>query len=893
MIGTTLSHFKITAKLGEGGMGEVYRAEDTKLGREVAIKVLPESVAGDRDRLERFQREAKVLASLNHPNIAGIHQIEEAEGKQVLVMELAEGEDLSQLTARGAISVEDSVDIARQIASALEAAHNAGIIHRDLKPANVKIDPDNQVKVLDFGLAKAFEADPASGSIDLSMSPTLTSAGTMAGVILGTASYMSPEQARGKPVDRRADIWAFGCVLYEMLTGTRLFRGETVSDILAGVLKTEPDWDELPAATPGPVRRVLRRCLTREPKGRLHDIADARLDLDEAATGNDFDITEQQHLVVPTAGTGRREILAWLVAGVAIIAAAVLAFRPGPPAPDRPLTRFDLALPENHRLAHVDVPILAISPDGRSVAFAALDSTTGARNIYFRGLDQTAARLIPGTEEGLSPTFSPDGQSIAFFADGHLKRISTDGGNATDLAVAPNSRGAVWGGDNSIIYSPEWVSGLRRIAATGGNAEVIIDPDPEAGERTYRWPDLLPGGRTVIFTLGTTRNPQNYEGAQIIAYSLDTGERKTLLEGASTARFVWPNKIAFARGSALYIAEIDLEETRVIGEPVQVFEDLGGDPSSGIAYFDVADDGSLVYVPAAITNTQTFLTLVDRDGQATRLPLEPRGFLHPRFSPTDDQIAFTVGEGSTAAAGDIWTFDLETSGLNRISFNEEHFYPAYSRDGRWLAYTRAGDESGIYRKLADGSGSAERISPPGFDSALTESWTPDGSMVAFTNVATTTDVYLMKIGEPPQLFEANASAPVISPDGRWIAYSSPGSGVSSVFVRPLQGEGKWQVSPGLGGYARWNADGSELYFIDIDAPGRPLMRVDVTPGASFRAGPPTEIIPDVVSRFTTVTAPLHNWDVSPDGQRFLMVEFDRDESARVRIEFILNWAQNL
>jgi serine/threonine-protein kinase len=586
-------------------------------------------------------------------------------------------------------------------------------------------------------------------------------------------------------------------------------------------------------------------------------------------------------------------MLAWLVAAAAVAVATLLAFRTEIPESKTPLTRFDLTLPEGRHIAYVDVPILAISPDGRAVAFAAVDPTTGLRSLYYRSLDQNAARPITGTDDGLAPTFSPDGKSLAFFADGTLKRISIEGGSGTNLAEAPNSRGAVWSEDNTIFYSPEWVSGIWKVSAAGGNPEAVVEPDPQAGERTFRWPDLLPGGRTVIFTLGTLRNPQNYDDAQIIAYSLDTGERKTLLDNANTARFVWPNKLAFARGRALFVAEIDLDKIEIVGEPVQAFEDLGGDPSSGVAYYSVAPNGSLAFVPSAITKTQAFLTLVDRRGESARLPVEPRGFQHPRFSPTGNQVAFTVGEGATAAAGDIWTFDLETSGLNRISFSEDQFYPAYSPDGRWLAFTRAGGESGIYRKLADGSGSAERISGPEFDSALAESWSPDGSMLAFANVEATTNIYLMEIGQEPVLFESDASGPVISPDGRWIAYSQPASGGSSVFVRSLEGDGKWQVSPGLGGYARWNADGSEIFFIAINEPGRPLMKVDVTLGDTFRTGPPSVLLPDLVSRFTTVTAPLHNWDASPDGQRFLMVEFDRDESARVRIEFILNWAQNL
>ena len=872
-------------------MGEVYRAEDTKLGRQVAIKVLPEAVAGDPERLARFEREAKVLASLNHPNIAGIHQIEEAEGKFVLVMELAEGDDLSQRIAQGPIPLDEALPMARQIASALEAAHEAGIIHRDLKPANVKIDEDNQVKVLDFGLAKALESDPSSDSINLSMSPTLTSAGTMAGVILGTASYMSPEQARGKAVDRRADIWAFGCVIYEMLAGIRLFRGETVSDILAGVLKTDPTWEQLPVETPSPVRRLLARCLTRDPKDRLHDIADARLDLDEALDGEELEST------LPAAvgagdGSRRREVLAWLVAALALGTVGVLALRPTAPPHDTPLTRFDLTIPEGHRLAYVDLPILSLSPDGRSLAFVAVDTAMSTQRIYLRTLDDTANRPISGTEQASDPTFSPDGRNLAFFADGNLKRIPIDGGTATNLATTPNPRGVVWSPDDSIIYSPEYVSGLWRIPGGGGTPEILVEPDSEAGERTYRWPDVSPDGRIVVFTIGTTRNPNSYEDAQIAAFSLDTGKRIILLEEANMARFVGSDRLLIDRSGTLYLASFDAQSLEVVGQPLPVLEGIGGDPSSGAAYFALSSAGSLAFVPGAITRTQAFLNVVDREGNSTRLPLEPRPFHHPRFSPTEEKVAFTVGIGAAGASGDVWLFDLETEGLNRISFGDNSSYPSFSPDGHWVAYSSDTPEPAIYRKPVDGSGAAEQISPIGTDTAIAESWSPDGSMVAYVDIGAT-DVYLLRPGEEAELFEKDASSPVFSPDGRWIAYHQPGSGTSSVFVRPIDGDGKWQVSPGNGAYPRWRADSRQLFYIDIDTAGRPLMEVDIAPGDTFRTGPPKQLLADLASRFSTATSPAHNWDVSPDGNRFLFVENDRDESAYDRIELILNWARNL
>ena len=922
MIGQTLSHFRITAKLGEGGMGEVYRAEDTKLGREVAIKVLPEAVAGDPERLARFEREAKVLASLNHNNIAAIYSLESSERADVgeglralppdrvptsavsfLVMELVEGEDLSAHIAQGPIQLEQVLPIARQIAEALETAHERGVIHRDLKPANIKITPDGKVKVLDFGLAKALDptaanvGEPLAGSREgaspsptaLSLSPTLTAQMTQAGVLLGTAAYMSPEQARGQEADKRADIWAFGVVLWEMLSGRQLFAGPTVSDTLAEVLKTDPDLEKLPVGTPAAVRRLLRRCLSRDPQQRLRDIGDARLELEETHLEDIPGSREVEKVSAPR----WREQLAWLLAIIGIVSAAFLALRSAPPDPEAPATRFDITLPEDHRLAYVDEPILGLSPDGRSLAFVAVGPDSGQQMIYIRPLEQTAFRPVVGTEGGTNPTFSPDGQSLAFFADGQLKRISVAGGHAINMAPSGNPRGAVWGSDDTIYYSPEYVAGLWRIPASGGNPELLIEPDAESGERTYRWPDLLPDGQTVIFTVGTDRNPNNYDDAQIAAYSLDSGERRVLLEGATMGRFVRPDKLAFSRKGVLYLASLDLETLQIARDPTPALEGLGGDPSSGVAYFDVSSNGTLAYVSGAVSHTQAYLTLLDGEAESSRLPLEPRSFHHPRFSPDSSKIAFTISIGATGANGDVWIYELESQALSRISFGGTDLYPLFTPDGRWLTYLRGDGDLGIYRKPVDGSGAAELIAATGIDAALPESWSPDGETLAYTVVEAPPTVYLEQPGQEPRTFEVDASSPAFSPDGRWIAYQSPGSGLSTVFVRPVEGDGKWQVSPGVGGYPTWSGDGRKLYYLAIGDSSRPLMEVDIEPGDSFRAGPPRVLVDELAYRFTTATAPSTNWDASPANDRFVFVEFDRDESARVRIDLILNWAQSL
>ncbi len=917
MIGSSLSHFKITAKLGEGGMGEVYLAEDTKLGREVAIKVLPEAVASDPERLARFEREAKVLASLNHPNIAAIYSFERATagtgsgrfkkdgagespgpkpqdpGPSIhfLVMELVDGDTLQELIARG-VPMDDALEMAAQVADALEEAHGQGIVHRDLKPANVKVTPGGKVKVLDFGLAKALDPQESGATRQgLSMSPTLTAQMTQAGVLMGTAAYMSPEQARGQEADKQADIWAFGVVLWEMLTQKQLFAGDTVSDTLAEVLKTEPDLALLPADTPPSVVRLLRRCLQRDPAHRLRDIGDARIELEEAKSQEALSTHEETQQVAPPRSRWR-ELLAWTAAILGIGSALFLALRPADPPPENPAIRFDLTLPEGFRLGYGDEPMLSFAPDGRSLAFAAIDPETSKQEIYIRALDQVEARPVPGTEGATNPAFSPDGQQLAFFADGEVRRIPVAGGKSIGLAETSNPRGLVWGPDGSILYSPGYVAGIQRIPALGGEPEAIVEPDAEQGERTYRWPDLLPGGRKVIFTVGTTRSPNNYDDAQIVAYSLDTGERWVLIEGASMARFVPPDRLLFARRGTLYGVAIDLDTMSVDGDPTPVIEDLGGDTTSGVSFFAAAPNGSLAYVPRAVTQGKAHLAIVDRDGEVTGLPLPPQPLHHPRMSPDGKQIAFTIGEGATGTAGDVWIYSLDTQALNRFTFGGNDLYPLFTPDNRWVTFLRGSGERGIYRKPVDGSGSEELISPPGLDVALPESWSPDGKTLAYTFVGATPDVYFLSPGEEPVFFQKDASSPCFSPDGRWIAYASPGSGTSSVFVRPVEGEGKWQVSPGPGGYPFWSGNGRELFYLRIQDARRSLMKVDIEPGGAFRTGPPIEIIPDT-SRFTTTTAPQRNWGAASSGSQFLFIELDRDESARARIEFLLNWSQQI
>jgi serine/threonine-protein kinase len=886
-----LLHYRLIEKIGEGGMGVVWRAEDTTLQREVAIKILPDTLAGDAERLARFGREARLLATLNHPNIAAVYGLHEAEGVNFLAMELVRGEDLSQRIARGPLPVDEALDIARDVAEALRVAHAGGVIHRDLKPANIRLGPEGKVKVLDFGLAKVLssEGEASSPSASPALSPTVTSLGTVAGVLLGTAAYMSPEQARGKTVDKRADIWAFGCVLFEMLAGKVVFPGETITDTLAAVIRAEPEWSGLPATLPRRVRKVLELCLAKNPRKRLHDIADAAL-LMEGELEEDFGQVATAAAAPDSRKSRLREGLAWTLAVGAIVTAIALGWRPDTGEGPGPPTRFTIRLADDAPLSFIDEPILAFGSDGRKIAFTAQDPASGRSIVYLRALDQSEPWPLPGTEGGGSPFFSPDGEHIGFFSEGELRRVSLSGGSPITLAETPNPRGGVWLPDGTILYSPEYSSGLWRVPASGGTPQPVVEPDFEQGERTFRWPTALPDGKTVLFTVGSADSPNNYDQASIAAFSLDDGARTALLEGANMARFVPPDKLVFSRAGTLHAVGFDPAGLELLGEPFRVKDGVGGDPSSGAGYFDVSPAGDLTYVAGAITDAKANLVLIDREGSASPLPLEPRGFHQPRFAPDGSKIAFTVGRGVHGVSGDVWVFSFTDGGLRRVTFGGSDLYPLWQPDGSRIAFLRSSDST-VVSKAADGSGEVELITQSTTNVLLPSSWSPDRRAIALTRTARSTDVYLLNLGDDePQLFAEDASAPMISPDGRWLAYASPAAGNATIYVEPVEGEGKWQVSPDLGSYPRWSPDGRQLFFIGVGESERPLMEVDVAEGETFRCSMPRVVIDDL-TRYVTATAPMINWDT--DGDRFAFVELLRDDDTLFRIEVTLDWARQL
>ena len=797
MIGKSISHYRVTEKLGEGGMGEVYRATDTKLGREVALKVLPPVFANDSQRMARFKREAHVLASLNHPNIASIYGLEESDGIHCLVLELVEGPTLAERIKEGAIPLEESLNIAKQIADALEAAHEKGVIHRDLKPANVKVTPEGMVKVLDFGLAKAL-AEPASEAA-MENSPTASILPTHEGVILGTAAYMSPEQAMGKAVDKRADIWAFGVVLFEMLTGKRLFRGENTSETLAAVIKDDPDWNLLSTDTPLKIRELLRRCLQKDSRKRLHDIADARIEI-EAVLAD-----PSGTLALPAGGVGTqtawRRVLPWAVAGVFALVAAVGLWPEPEPIPP-PSMRLSVEVTPGESFWTVQGAAAVISPDGTRLAFVTTDGQ-GQRKLYLRPLDQLQATPLSGTEGAANPFFSPDGEWIAFFAGDKLKKVSVSGGATVTLCDAEgNGRGGSWGEDGIIIFAPNAVVGLSRVSSAGGTPEDATTLDKEKDETSHRWPQVLPGGKSVLFTV-ILRVDKGFIEVQ----SLETGERKTLQQGGVYGRYLPTGHLVYISEATMFAAPFDLGRLEVTGPPAPIVEDVQTSPNFRSAQFDFSQTGTLVYLTGAGETDAESIFWMDAEAKTEPLLPAPRNYLHLSCSPDGKRLAVEIDEGSNM---DLWVYELERETLSRLTFDEEaDFVPVWTPDGQRVAFSsnRDGGTWNLYWKRADGTGDAERLTESG-DLQLPWSWSPGGKVLAFfeRSAETRWDLWTLPMEEDeqgalkpgkPTVFLRTPfieGRPAFSPDGRWIAYNSNESGRFEVYVRPFPGPGgKWQI----------------------------------------------------------------------------------------------------
>ena len=865
MIGQTISHYKINSKLGEGGMGEVYRATDTKLNRDVALKVLPKAFASDRERMARFSREAQVLAALNHPNIASIYGLEDSEDKHALVLELVEGETLAERVNRGGIPLEESLKIALQMAEALEAAHQTGIIHRDLKPANVKITPDGKVKVLDFGLAKALEEEVVAE--DVSQSPTISHMATKAGMILGTAAYMSPEQARGKPVDKRTDIWAFGAVLYEMLSGERAFEGGDASEILASVIKVDIDWNKLPTDIPQVLKRWLRRCLQADPKQRLHDIADFRIEIEEYLSDPTADEIDRAVAFLPA--VSKRQMVGWLlpcaIATAIITLTAVWILSPQPVP--KPLTRMALVLPSDQQLSSSGRHQVALSPDGTHLVYVANNQ------LYLRAMDQLEAKPIPGTTGGRSPFFSPEGQWVGFYAGGELKKVPIAGGAPVTLSKWGNPYGASWGADHRIVFG-QGNEGIFQVPATGGTKEILISV--AYGSEWAHGPQVLPGGQSVLFTLG---GPFGWDDSQIVVQSLESGERKVLVNGGTDARYVSTGHLVYVRAETLLAVPFDLGSLEVNGDPIPIVEGVLQSELTGAAQFSFSDLGSFVYVPGG--GGMSELVWVDRNGVEEPIKAEPLPYQQPRLSPDGRLLALEI-------EGDIWAYDLIRETTTRVTFDGGS-RPAWTPDGEQIVFTHF---SGLSMVAVDGSSGVERVLEGGLHHSNAVS--PDGqTLLLHAHNQESEDALTLKLDgqSEPQSWLATAFRDIgttFSPDGKWIVYVSDESGQNEIYVRSFPGPGgRIQVSTDGGNQPLWIANG-EIFYKQANQ----MIAVQVQTKPELIVSRPQKLFEG--QYIYGNVGPFASYDVTPDGQQFVMIKGGgATEEARQEIIVVLNWFEEL
>jgi Tol biopolymer transport system component len=895
-----LLQYRLVEQIGAGGMGVVWKAVDTTLDREVAIKVLPDAVAVDAERVARFEREAKLLASLNHAHIATIHGFHRTDDALFLVMELVEGRDLAQVLRDGPLPTEQALRLALQIVDGLQAAHDSGVVHRDLKPANIQLTVDGKVKILDLGLAKAFEPDLASGSGDqrLSLSPTMTSAGTVAGMLLGTAAYMSPEQARGHIADRRSDLWAFGCVLYEMLTGRLAFQGNTASDTLASVLKSTPDLDALPAETPRQVRRLLRRCLSKEADARLHHIADARLEIRDALEGDDESESSIDRPAAPVAASPTwLRLLPWVLATALAIVAGVAWTGRGAPATESARSgqalHLSVPLPDNVGLLSDQYGTLAVAPDGTALAFVGVED--GQRHLYIRKFDRADAEKLANTEGALTPFFSPDSQWIGFIADTSLKKISVNGGRPITLGngIGAN-RGATWGANDTIVFSSHYTDPLMQLSGAGGQSKPLTTLDEENRERTHRWPSFVADTDVVLFTVQTMDSPEFYDDARIDAVRLGTGERKTIYENASLGRYLPTGHLLFGREGFLFAVPFDLDRLEVHGSPVPVIENVKGSLNSGVVHADFAATGLLAYIEGTAQARQRDLVWHDSNGNREELLIPTDGYLAPTFSPDGRKLAVGI---SAETNFDIWTYDLERETMTRLTFDGNNTLAVWSPDGSRVAFNSVRDGSAnVYVKNADGSGEAELVLAagwrPGNGAVSALSWSSDGKLLLLTtsnrngpNIAV---LPLDGTTEPTIFLETPFTEihPQFSPDGRFISYVSDESATFEVYVRPYPGPGgRWQISVEGGSDPQWSPDGRQLFFRQ-DAQ---ILVVDVDTSESFRASRP-RVFAEEISRL-----PLgeRTYTVAADGTRILSLEATDSGVTNQRITVVVNWLDDL
>ena len=930
--GAVIGPYRVMALIGEGGMGQVYRAHDTKLQRDVALKILPDRLVGDPDRLARFTREAQVLASLNHPNIGAIHGFEDSGPVHALVLELVEGPTLADRITRGPIPVHEALAIARQIAEALEAAHEHGIVHRDLKPANIKVRDDGTVKVLDFGLAKAIEPgtgtrDPGSGRALYTQSPTVLSpAVTMTGIILGTAAYMSPEQAKGKPADKRSDIWAFGCVLYEMLTGRRAFdppadvasgadsRDEDdVPTTLARILQRDPDFDVLPPDVPPRVRQVIRLCLLKSRKDRLPDVGAARLAL-AGAFETPPPIASAHDDARPLWRRALPIVAAAVITGIAA-GLAVWLLRPSPPPPM--VNRFESELRAGEAFRHGGMASISMSRDGRHFVYNTM------RGVYLRSLDDVESDLIEGTDAPLMlPLLSPDGESIAFVQDGSLKRISIRGGAARIISrLQTSSNGTVedmrgpfsasWEAEGTILIGHN--NGISRVSANAGTPELLIQA--REGEQLHG-PRLLPDGDSMLFTATTVTGSARWDQADIVVQSLATGRRTTLVKGGSDARYLATGHLIYAVGDTLFAVPFDARRLQVRGAPVAVLDHVGrpGNPvtATGAAFFEVSAQGTLVYARSGaasflrfLDNERNTLVWVDRQGREEPLSAPPRAYVYPRISPDGTRLALDIRDHDQ----DVWIWDLRRQTLTPLSSDPDlDGLPIWTPDGQRIVWASqlGGGPLNLYWQRADGTGAIERLteSPNGH---RPNSITPDGKHLVFSvgggGNGVGQNISMMSLeGErevtPLLRGKSDEQNGDVSPDGRWLAYESDESGQFEVYVRPFPAvdQGRWPVSNAGGRQPAWSRNGRELFYIAADGGLRSAGMQAPQGQQAFRVATPVKL-QDGGKYYDTEGTPNRGrtYDVSPDGLRFLRIKQDPSQTNATPGALVVatNWFEDL
>ena len=898
--GTKLGPYEIVAPIGAGGMGEVYRARDTRLDRTVAIKVLPQHLADNPDVKQRFEREARAVSALNHPNICTLFDVGSQDGTEYLVMEYIEGETLAARLEKGALPLDQSLKIGIEVADALDKAHRAGIIHRDLKPGNIMLTKSG-AKLLDFGLAK--ETLPLASGGSLTILATRTTPVTQAGMIVGTFQYMSPEQVEAKELDTRSDIFSFGSVLYEMLTGRAAFQGRSQLSVASAILEKDPEpISTLVPMTPPALDRTVRKCLEKDPDNRWQTARDLLLELKWIAGAG-----SQAGVPAPIASHRKsRERIAWALAGVVALAAIALAigYFQRAPKPTQPI-RLNAELGTDATITRATSfrygAAAILSPDGKRLALIgqASDKKT---YLYVRSLDQLQATLLSGTDDARDPFFSPDSQWIAFFAEGKLKKISVQGGAAITLCDVPGDRGGTWGEDGTIVFSGNTRVGLSKVSSAGGTPEPLTTLDPQKAGDTHRWPQFLPGGKDLIFTSAVAAD--NFDDADISAYSAGTGKWKTILHGGSYARYLSSGHLIYVHKSTLFAVPFDPKRLEITGQPVPIVEGLTTNTDTGGAQFSVSDSGTLLYIAGTALRADVAIYWMDAAGKFTPIRETPGIYGDLSISPDGKRLAMDINDGKRS---DIWVLDLERDTLTRITFaGNTNVYPLWTPDGQRIVYSSS--EKGIPPNLwwirADGGGDAQRLTESK-NAQIPSSWSPNGKILAFfeSSPATAYDAMIMPIegseksgwtpGQPKPFVNTpfNEILPAFSPDGKWIAYESSESGTYEIYVRPFPGPGgRWQVSAGGGGYPEWSRNGKEIFY---RAPDLKIMVANYTvSGDSFRADKPRVWSTGQFANRGAAT----DFNLHPDGKRFAVFKVPGSDTvppAITNVTFIFNFFDEL